>query len=66
MKRITLSVVLGIALAATSALASAGTVTASPSGSFMGAISNWFACAIGTQSCVPAPNTTTNPWIKNN
>ena len=65
MKRIALSVVLGVALAATSALASAGTVTASPSGSFIGAISNWFACAIGTQSCV-SPDTTTNPWIKNN
>ena len=65
MQRIALSVVLGIALAATSALASAGTPGASSSGALMGAISNWFACAIGTHSCV-SPNTTTNPTIKNN
>ncbi|MGS0997684.1 hypothetical protein [Rhodanobacter lindaniclasticus] len=64
-KRIALSVAFGIALAATSALASAGTPAAGSSDSVMDAISNWFACAIGSQSCV-SPDTTTDPRIKNN
>lgn len=65
MKRIVLSVVLGVALAATSVLASASTPITSSSGSFTAAISNWFACAIGSQSCV-STETSTNPSIKNN
>lgn len=65
MKRTALSVVLGVALAATSALASASTPTTSSSGSFMASISNWFACAIGQSSCVTLDDSG-DPMIHNN
>lgn len=47
------------------ATCSAAHATTSPSLSLSQTIGNWLACAFGSTSCV-APDTATNPSIKNN
>jgi len=65
MKRSALCLVFGVALAASSAIASADTA-ASPSGSITNAIANWLYCTLGNQSyCITPETGGSDPTINN-